>query len=473
MKYPLAWGAFIFSSGIFLADKIRLSHSWPALSAAAFLLLSILTLKNKRLCILFLSLSLFSLGGFALRNAYNLPRNHIARFIPYAAGGVYAVKGYVNDEPSVKEKGSSFVLRSIELGSGGVSYRCCGDILVYLKDKKNFNYGQELVVEGRVSRPAVFGGVSARGFRDYLYRKNIYLVIHPSATGVSSNSGCRHGFPVRRLALQVKAKIERLICAHMGELPAAVLDAMLLGEKRFIPRRVYDSMVSTGTVHILVVSGFNVGIVAFIISYLLKLMHLRAAARILVSALLLIFYCLMSGASNPVLRATIMAEALLFSRLIKREAGIFNPLGLSALLILLFSPKQLFDPGFQLSFASVFSIASLYPRLKTLFGIESIKMKPGKYLLEALLVSFSAWIGTAVLVLYYFRIFSAVAIIANLFIVPLAGLITLCGLSFILAELILPSLAAYFASSSELLILLLLKINSLISNLPFAYIRFS
>jgi len=473
MKYPLACGALIFSAGIFFADKIRLSPFWPGLSTAAFLLLAVLALEKKQLCLFFLSLSFFFLGGFALRNAYSLPPNHIARLIPYAAPEPCSIKGYINDEPLVKEGGSSFVLRSSELCRGPVCYKCRGDILVYSRQGKGLSYGQEVEAEGRPSRPFAFGSSPGRGFREYLYRQNIYLVMRPAAGGIRVISGGNRGYLLKKTALQAKEKIEGLLFKRMQALPAAVLDAMLLGEKRLLPHPVYDSMVETGTVHILVVSGFNVGVVAFVVSSLLKLAQLRRRLRILILAAFLLFYCLMTGATNPVLRATVMGEAFLFARLFKREAGIYNPLGLAALAILAFSPKQLFDPGFQLSFVSVFFIAYLYPKLKAFLRVEGIKVKLLRYFLEAILVSFSAWLGTALLVLYYFRLFSAVAIIANLFIVPLAGLITLCGFSLLLAGLLFPPLAASFACSSEFLILLLLKINSLLASLPFACIRLS
>jgi competence protein ComEC len=96
-------------------------------------------------------------------------------------------------------------------------------------------------------------------------------------------------------------------------------------------------MIKTGTLHILVVSGFNVGVVGFLILFLLKLMRIKRRPCVFIAAAALIFYCLMSGASNPVVRATVMGEAFLFSRLFRREAGIYNSLGAAALSILIFS----------------------------------------------------------------------------------------------------------------------------------------
>jgi predicted membrane metal-binding protein len=104
--------------------------------------------------------------------------------------------------------------------------------------------------------------------------------------------------------------------------------------------------------------------------------------------------------------------------------------------------------------------------------IEALKIRLLKFLLEGCLVSFSAWLGTMGFIAYYFKIFSPVAVFANIFIVPLAALITLSGISLIAVSLILPGLAPFFASTTELEVFALLKVNEFLVNLPFAYLRF-
>ncbi|MEI6632110.1 MAG: ComEC/Rec2 family competence protein, partial [bacterium] len=75
---------------------------------------------------------------------------------------------------------------------------------------------------------------------------------------------------------------------------------------------------------------------------------------------------------------------------------------------------------------------------------------------------------TFLFIAHYFKLFSTVTVIANLFIVPLATLITLSGLGLVMVALLCPILAPLFACSSEFLVLLLLKINGFLVNLPFA-----
>ena len=233
-------------------------------------------------------------------------------------------------------------------------------------------------------------------------------------------------------------------------------------------------MMKAGTIHILVVSGFNVGIVSFIILLSLKIVRIPRRARLIIAIPCLIIYCLMTGASTPVVRATVMTIVLISGLLLKREADICNSLSLAALFILLPNPRQLFDIGFQLSFASVIAIAYLYPALRSRLILSTKggvypKIKLIRFLIEGCLVSFSAWIGTAGFIAYYFKTFSPITVVANLFIVPLATLITLCGFSLILTGLILPAFTQPFACASELLVALLIKVNFSLIKLPFAY----
>jgi predicted membrane metal-binding protein len=95
-----------------------------------------------------------------------------------------------------------------------------------------------------------------------------------------------------------------------------------------------------------------------------------------------------------------------------------------------------------------------------------------RVLCEGGMVSFCAWCGTAGIIAYYFRFFSPVTVIANLFIVPLASLITLTGFCSLLTAPFSPGLTSIFASSAEAMLKLLLSINALMLKLPAASFDF-
>ncbi len=410
----------------------------------------------------------FILGTVSLKNSYYLPKYHISKYITYLNQDAYIIKGFLKTDPEFKNSRVSFIFGVEEIQFNNLRRNACGDILVYIKGKPDLRYGEELILAGKLSRP--FGSYANRkSYRHYLANQGIGYIMSVKMCGGLVKLNRNKGFLLKRFSLRLKTKMQDLFFRYTSGLTAGILEAMILGEKKNIPALVYNSMVKSGTVHILVVSGFNVGIVAFIIILLLKLIRMPRHIRFYIILPLLVIYCLLTGASAPVVRATVMAAVFLLAYLIKREPDIYNSLSVAALFILGFNPRQLFDLGFQLSFLSVVGIVFLYPKIKSFLRIDALKIKPVRFLAGNCAVSFSAWLATMGLVAYYFKIFSPITVLANLFIVPLASLITLCGFSLAAIGLVCPALASLFAASCEFFASLLIHLSALLIKIPGAY----
>jgi competence protein ComEC len=473
MKHSLAGLTLILCLGVFIATKAKIPFLCVYCLAIIFLTFSFLAIKKRLRFDIFLFFLIFFLGIALLKNSQILPKCHIAKYTSYRNNSLHIVRGIIVSQPLLKINKTSFIFESREIQSDNLRHNCCGNIIVYMRGKKDLNYGDELILQGNLHRPFSFGILKRQSYRDYLYNQGIFSIMHVKAETPVVRLNKNRGFALKRLALWLKQKMEEIIFKRASFITASIFDAMVLGEKRNIPALIYNSMIKSGTVHILVVSGFNVGIVTFIIVLFLKLIRIPRKIRICIAIPLFILYCLVTGASNPVMRATIMAIVFMSAYLVKREPDIYNSFAIAIMFILAINPRQLFDIGFQLSFISVFSIVYLYPKIKSLIRINALKIKYIIFLVDSCLVSFSAWLGTMGLIACYFKIFSPVTVLANLFIVPLAALITLCGFSLIIMELILPVLSPFFAYSSELLVAFLLNINALLIKLPGAYFYLS
>lgn len=471
MKQPVAFFTLFFCSGIAAASLVKTSFWQVFFLALVSLFLCLLFRKKALIFYVFILCSVFFLGASSLRNYVSLPKRHISRYILPADKRLYAVKGIVDGQPVFKFNKTSFVIKAQEVQFDNLRYSCCGRVLVYVEGKKDLHYADTLIVRGNFHRPPGNPGDKHKSYKGYLYNQGVYVILH-----VKNDAGIIRLNKNRRLsagefALKLKEKARNIILRYTSAVTASILGAMLLGEQRDVPVLLYKSMVSSGTVHILVVSGFNVGIIAFIVVLLLKSIRLPRKIRFSLAIPILVIYCLMTGSSCPVVRATIMAIFFMFGCLIRREPDIYYSLSLAALFILALNPLQLFDIGFQLSFASVFSIVCLYPKIRSFLRVGSLKIFYLGYLIDGCLVSFSAWLGTMGIIAYYFRIFSPITVIANIFIVPLATLITLCGLSLIFIALICPPMAPLFACNCELLTTLLIRVNSVLMQIPGASLR--
>jgi competence protein ComEC len=230
-------------------------------------------------------------------------------------------------------------------------------------------------------------------------------------------------------------------------------------------------MVQLGVVHIIAISGFNVGIVAFIMLIVLKVLRIPRRPRYVLTILLLIIHCILTGANPPVVRATIMAVILLLGYVLEREVNIYNSLALAALIILLLNPWQLLGVSFQLSFLSVFFIVWLTPKIEKLFPKKWRRTSWARFFILTFSVSFAAWFGLIPLIAYYFKIVTPLSVFANMIVVPYATMIIVSGLSLALIGIFVPWLGPILGASNEALILVFFKINYLLAAIPGAYFK--
>ena len=423
-------------------------------------------MKKQLLCDIGLTILAFLLGMTVYTHQLIVPRDHISRLVQYDTKQLCVLEGYIEDDPQLSAGFTSFIMRVQAITRARLRQQCRGKVLVFLKGSKELHYGDGISIRGYLSYPYMPGNSS---YRNYLLSKGVSYIMRASSGSDIVLLARRGSFWVKEFSLLLKSKLERVFYKQVSFGAAGILDAMVLGEKRNISIVTKNSFVKSGTAHILVVSGFNVGIVVYGVLLAFKLLRLRRAVCLCAAIPIVIVYSFMTGASTPVIRAAVMSILLMGSALLKREPDIYNSLALAALCILSFNPNQLFDIGFELSFVSVLSIVFLYPRMQALGCRDKIKIRFLRYLLDAFLVSSAAWLGTMGLIGYYFKIFSPVTVLANIIIVPLASLITWCGFSLLLAELLFPAFAPFFARSNEFVVALLLHCNNLLIKIPGAY----
>ncbi len=454
MKYSLVIITIIFMLGITAARYTDVPFSWLFLAALLSGIAGVVMSSREKFFFISSALFIFFLGAAYARNAQSLSKSHIAAQFPYGTKGLCVLEGYAESQAYHDHSRTAFRLKTEALEEGGLRKVCSGEVAVSVAGVAEVPLGRRLRITGE------------------LISRNDKLVMKAAFPGRIQESGKERRFSVKAAAGRVKERFERVIFEHMPAGAAGIVDAMVLGEKKRVSPLVYRSMMKTGTVHILVVSGFNAGIVALIVMLLLKVLRFPGTFRICLTVPILILYCFMTGASAPVVRATVMVVLLLAARLCKREPDVFNALAAAALGILFCDPNQLFTISFQLSFVSVLSLAYIYPRLRAALSLNDIKIRSVRWLADTCAVSFSAWAGTMGLIAYYFKTFSPVTVLANLLIVPLASFITVCGFSLVAMHYICPPLAASVASTCEWAVNLLLYINSMLVRLPGAYLSF-
>lgn len=463
---PLIGMTAAFSGGIIFAGVSKFSLSVSVLASLIFLFLAFL-FKRKPFFYLLVLLSFFSLGASALKNLQFLPKNHIARLVPYKEE--VWVKGIVQSDPFVKNKVLIFILKVEQVAIGRSLYNSSGIILVRDFGTGNFAYGYRLLLRGRLYRPQ--SGWRDFNYEDFLNKQGIYRILSVKKGNYARVLSVKKGNPLKSFSLKIKHAFAGVFRNHLSKLPAAMLNALILGDRQDLPQGLTGLFMNLGTIHVIAISGFNVGIISFIILVILKIIKIPRKARYLVTIFLLLIYCLLTGASPPVVRATIMASVFLMAYFIRRDVNIFNSCSLAALAILLFNPNQIFQISFQLSFLSLVSIACFFPLIKSIFPERLEKSNLARFVIMTFCASAAAWLGVLPFIAYKFRIFSPVTILANMVIVPFSALITVSGFSLAFIGVFFPFLSGAFASSNELLILLFLRTHQLFAAVPYAFFK--
>lgn len=202
----------------------------------------------------------------------------------------------------------------------------------------------------------------------------------------------------------------------------SLLAAFSVGEKRGFSQELKEVYSDAGVSHLLALSGLHLGLFYMVVVTLLGFAggsRKWYIARELLALLLLWVFAFVAGLTPSIVRAAVLFSLVSVGRCLRRDSSSLNSLAFAAMVMLLFSPRLLFDISFQLSFSAVLAIILLTPWINELLGCN----KRGRLYRSAvslLAVSFSAQVGVLPFVWYYFGTFPLYFLFANLLLVPLA-----------------------------------------------------
>jgi len=255
----------------------------------------------------------------------------------------------------------------------------------------------------------------------------------------------------------IKIVNERLLLYPQSEFARAIVS----GNRDDIPYNIKESFRKSGTMHILAVSGLHVGFLVAIFISLFSSLRLKKNITYFLTILLIVFYAVFIGNTPSVKRASIMAICGIMVFLLDRDRDYINALAIGFIIIWITNPLVLFNPGFLMSFSATFGILFLTPRFYKLL----LNISP-KFLAGSLSASLAVQIYILPVMLYFFNGFAYINILANIPIVPLAGLsIALEVLYLILYPIFLP-LSIIVSEVNLVVITLIIRIANFFSRTP-------
>lgn len=383
-------------------------------------------------------------------------------FVPFHERAVVAVVEIAED-PQVRT--SSVQVKAHTQTVDGSEIQ--GTLLLQLPVGSAVSYGDLVNVRGKIKLPEVFLTDNGREF-DYpryvqakgegaIMQAQYFQIVQP------------HSFSIQGSLYNLKHAFMRLVDRTIPEPEGSFLEGMLLGNRDALSNTLRDAFIAAGLVHIVVLSGYNLTLVADVFMRISSVLLPRLAA-VSASATSVILFACMAGLDATVLRASIMALIVLFAKALRRPSVIMRSLSLACFLMVLYNPLVLlYDPSFVLSFLATFGlvtlsgpVASLLSGVSEKFGLRDIA---------------AATLATQVFVLpvliFYTGKFSLVALPANLIALPLVPYAMYGGFIASLMGLLGSIVSLPFAYAAWILLGSIIFIATTAAKIPFAIIDVS
>ncbi len=363
--------------------------------------------------------------------ALSAGRADVARF-----SGDQQLRGLVAEEPAPRGRTTSLTLADVLVRNGDVWQPIGARVLVSVPHWPPHDYGEYLQLRGKLQPLAGGSATEALGRQGVLasmsYPRVSYLAnpqANPLLVGVS------------RLRLRLAQTIDRIL----PEPEASTLKATVLGLRSALPKDEQQELVDTGTVHLIVISGFKLSLIAamlqLVAGWMLRHTTARAWARFTAASAVLAAiagYTLLTGATPSAVRAAIMAGLVVLAGLTGRPRDQLAALAIAVVAIVGRQPMELLDAGLQLSSLSVLGILLLAEpfaqRLWSLFAWLPEAGLAGGFgrlvsgaLVEALAASLAATLFVVPVLAASFHVVSLVSPLANLLGMPLLWPIMLFG----------------------------------------------
>ncbi len=339
------------------------------------------------------------------------------------------VTGVVVKPPEARDTRVRIRLRaeSLTLANQGDPLPVDGDALLTVDRALGLRYGDRIAVRGRLEEAPVFEDFD---YREYLARQGVHtLVQQPQVTVLGHGYGHRFWEALYRFRDRAQAVIARLL----PEPESGLLTGILLGVETGIDPALYDMFNRTGVSHIIVISGFNITIVAGLLTAIFaRLIGGKRAFWPVIGGIIL--YTLLVGADAAVVRAAIMGVLVALAVYLNRRSTAAVSLFVAGFLMTLLNPLTLWDVGFELSFIATLSLVLFATPMTQWFeGKVNARLPAGVartatgFLNDALIVTLAATILTLPLIAFYFGRVSVVSPLTNLLVLPVQPYVMIWG----------------------------------------------
>jgi competence protein ComEC len=273
-------------------------------------------------------------------------------------------------------------------------------ITLFYNGSSSFVKGDRLMVLKRVNKLTTgYDSYRLRGIHYVSYVDDEdFLIIDKSQTNLRD---------------MIREYIKSTALKIFPEKTASVVLSIFTGNQSYIKKETRLKFRDAGALHILAASGLHVAIIAGIPAFLFFIFSRNIV--LLISALTVGFYLFVTDAPISLVRATIMYSLFVFQIFIHRKVNSFNTLMITAAIVLLIFPWEIFSIGFQLSFGATLGIILFSDRYGSTAGSLPL------FIRNTLAMTLSAQLFTTPIILFHLNQINTISVISNLFIIPAAS----------------------------------------------------
>jgi len=378
----------------------------------------------------------------------------------------------INNEPVLKNGLLRFTATVEEGVNNKIKTPTSGTLLITLKDStaRDLYYGDELLIPAKYATVEPPYNPAEFNYKQYLANKNIYYqqFLFQGQYRVLAHDA---GSPVIAYSLRLRQHLVEKLKANMHD-PAAVAVAstIILGYRADLSSDVLQAYQNTGTVYVLTVSGAQVAVIYFMLSFSLGFLNRYKYGKVLRAVIIIGFiwyYALLTGLSPAVCRAVVVISMVVVGRTFNRYINSLNILAISAFALLLYDPYYITEVGFQLAYLAVAGLIIFRP---VVYKWLKFKNKIADRIWSVCSVSIAAQVVTFPLSAYYFHQFPVYFLVSNLLAVLPVTIIMYTGIIYLLLPQI-PIISRCLGYILEQTILLMNKMLVVIERLPLVSIN--
>jgi competence protein ComEC len=358
--HPLFQLAVVFALGICAASYFPIKLSFSLMACALCSVFSLLFVLKKPLWLASLTLlTAFFFAGetLALLEARTKPHSNFIEGEPTTLTGVL-------DSPPEFARDRVYLSMQVEQGPVKRVWLLAPFPITELR------YGTRIRVNTTLDRTGDYHNPGVSSLSEYLDRRNYDATSIIKTPASITRLEDTRVFPPLAWLYDRRQRLQHEIESRFTPETAGVLDAALLGNRYNLSRDAAERFREGGTFHVLVISGLHISFIGGIVLLAVRRLMRRRLAHFALPAIVVWSYSLAVGAEASVLRAALMFTFAGLAPIIFRQATALNALGGAALVLLIRSPKEIFDPSFQLTFLSVLAIVVIaWPLLLRLSAI--------------------------------------------------------------------------------------------------------